>query len=521
MENRELDLRVESGDGGLLAAEPYSARAYFSTPGRKGLLDQLVHLLQFGEGLPVLIGPPGAGKTVLLAELSRELMGTGASVYCALSEEADLAENLAIISEAVGLELKPRAIAGEMLAALRHYGQALAHEQKKVTLLLDDAHLLDDSSLGAMVSLLQGREATSYGLSLLMAARSGLVERLDSISLLEVPVYDFDIPLLSAAELESFLNFVGHGGVVSESPDSVRGLWAKSLGNPGVVLSLVKVEATSSTGLEGLPSPAASVVRRFFSGLPVGHLAAMVLLAGVLLWALISRDEGATGGTEVISVELPSLAPAPPRSAGPETVVGRTALPALGADDPARAATGESEKVSVTDRVITDVSTAMPMGDAGLNSIPITAPRSAPPVIAPLPAVPVPIDTPERIAEPTIKNTPAPIAAPIQVTPSAVSTDEIFLMARGDDEYTLQVLAASKAGSLKAYIGRQTNREDLYLYRGLREGRRRFVVVAGVYPSRQAALLARDALPEEQREAGPWPRQLRDIKQEIDENQRN
>jgi len=58
MENRELDLRVESGDGGLLAAEPYSARAYFSTPGRKGLLDQLVHLLQFWGRLTGFDWPP-------------------------------------------------------------------------------------------------------------------------------------------------------------------------------------------------------------------------------------------------------------------------------------------------------------------------------------------------------------------------------------------------------------------------------------------------------------------------------
>ena len=59
------------------------------------------------------------------------------------------------------------------------------------------------------------------------------------------------------------------------------------------------------------------------------------------------------------------------------------------------------------------------------------------------------------------------------------------------------------------------------MYRGEREGKRWYVVVVGVYSTRSEALKGMAELPEEQLKAGPWPRKLKDIQQEIQQFNRS
>lgn len=94
-------------------------------------------------------------------------------------------------------------------------------------------------------------------------------------------------------------------------------------------------------------------------------------------------------------------------------------------------------------------------------------------------------------------------------------------MAQNPSFYTLQVVATSKKSSLEAYISRQSNKGSLYMYRGKREGKSWYVVVQGVYSSRDSALIGRHSLPKEQAKAGPWPRILSSIQEEIEAFRRN
>lgn len=482
---------------------------FHSTPDRQGLIEQLKHLLQFGEGLPALTGSAGAGKTVLLKQLCRELDSVNFCCYCPVKPESSLIDCLEQICQLVGLQVAGSTNAGEILATLRHFGQALANEQKQGVLLLDDVHHLDDSSLGALVSLVQGHDESGYGLALLFAGQSGLVERLDGLQLLDVPIFDFDTPSLSASELGAFLQVSGRLLPDSSDSDLVKHLWVQSKGNPGVALYLLD---------EHLKGQGSSVVRELkgwlgqFSALPLGHFAAMVLLFGILIWAVWG------GG------ESPSKSPISPALTLPNVGVSSSAASKLARDQmkPAEIAkkvdtqtaaligvNGASSEASVQRQVM-----LIPRGVASANSL---APQSASASS---------VASEKSIAQ--VKREVVVRAEPIEAPGGKVHAqslpdyreDEIFLLAQDSAHYTLQILAASKPESLHEYIQQQSNHDKLYLYQGLREGKRWYVVVAGIYPSRNAAITGLKALPPVQKKSGPWPKKLASIKREIAENRK-
>lgn len=91
---------------------------------------------------------------------------------------------------------------------------------------------------------------------------------------------------------------------------------------------------------------------------------------------------------------------------------------------------------------------------------------------------------------------------------------EDWLLARGDGEWMLQLtLAASedRARSVLDQVGRQRGA----YYRSRRAGEQVYIVLSGPYGSREEALGARAALPRAIRTAGPFPRAVDSIREEI------
>lgn len=61
MDQEDIFASTERSGDGL----PY----YYSTPARNGLLQQVIHFIRFGEGLPIVQGRSGAGKSTLSLQL--------------------------------------------------------------------------------------------------------------------------------------------------------------------------------------------------------------------------------------------------------------------------------------------------------------------------------------------------------------------------------------------------------------------------------------------------------------------
>ncbi len=497
---------------------------YFYTPSLKGLVQQLTHLAFFGEGMSVVTGASDSGKSSLALELEKHLDQAHEVVSLVLDADLELGECVERLSDALGLVRSESLSVGEMLTELRHFVQSLSQDKKLVVLLIDEAHHLDDQAVGALVSLLQGGTDSQAGLHLILLSESGLGRRIDALQILDVPVYKFDIPNFSPSELS---NFLSRDSRLQSSLNSslVQKLWANSQGLPGLALKLVD-------GGSGVNAGGGSR-KLFSSGIPFGHIAAILLLALILIWSLVIRD--------TVEAEDSPIVDSTPASVKTENE--DSSLDGAGeeeaeddfydeadeyVDEPSLerevVSAGEAETVELESSI--GVGYEPPVELAQDRNVVVAAPArpsiaaseitASPLVVADIEAMDPPSESVFELEAPRL------VVTESEVSNTSVWTEqEVFLMAQNPGFYTLQVVATSKKSSLEAYISRQPNKGTLYMYRGKREGKSWYVVVQGVYSSRDSALKGRYSLPKEQAKAGPWPRILSSIQEEIEAFRRN
>ncbi len=90
---------------------------------------------------------------------------------------------------------------------------------------------------------------------------------------------------------------------------------------------------------------------------------------------------------------------------------------------------------------------------------------------------------------------------------------EDWLATRDDGEWFLQLVATGREDGARGVLDR-IDRKGAY-YRAERGGNKVYLVLAGPYPSREAALEARETLPETLRRGGPFPREMGSIRNEL------
>lgn len=495
---------------------------YYAIPGCEGLVQQLMHLLRFGEGLPVVQAGREAGKSSMAVELYSRLSECSWLTLVRCEHQQNIAELLDQITGDFGLQTGSGtgAGAGESLAVLRQFSTQLANNRELAVLILDDVHLLDDQGLGAVLSLLQGNNFPGYGLHLVFFAAPGLVERVDNMGLLDAPVYDFEIPHFSPSELSGFLKsrFPGAPSTLLNAT-SVQHIWGQSLGSPGIALHLFEQKMMDEQGDN-------DTGMAIFKSMPKGHLLALGVLIAVLVWAIFAREMGESDEDAPVR-ETPALAPQREQinERPMDTAVKNAPETPDQKSSPSQTTTEIGQPgLSETLRKSPDVNVE-PETSGSAEKVVEAAPTNLPP------ANKTTTDKKEVPAQGPGKSEPVYLEPPPQLstgnnnkksppTPSGMTADELFLMDQPPETYTLQIIAASRKDALVKYMSSQTNREDLHLYQALREGRAWFVVVTGIFASREEAQQAVAGLPEEQKKAGPWPRQLSDVQSEIAANRR-
>lgn len=531
---------------------------FFYTPALKGLMQQLVHLANFGDGFSVVLGAKGSGKTTLSHEIQKHFDGAQELVHLSLDEGLELAESLSLLADSFGLPQGDDLSVGELLSELRHYVQSLAQDKKLLVLVVDNAHYFDDQAIGALVSLLQGGAESNFGLHLILFAEQGLETRIDRLQILDIAVYDFELPNLSPTELSSFLD-ARNTGVQQLTTSQVQKIWSLSKGLPGP--ALLALSGDENPGGNDADGDAKNKI-------PMGHIAAVILLACVLFWSIswhtskkddagevansesamedvsskrVSQESGDAPevarsmqeGSESSDDELASIDSQQSKNAELEEVAQEEVVPLesevesgqiadveddadAGGAAPSITEALESQTDEVTDLAIEEnpdeelieaeaSSSGVESGQSEtLQNEPISL-REAPEVAV----------SGEKYEQSLVTATP-PAAPADSADALKLTNDEAFILAQNPKFYALQVIAASKKASLEAYIQRQPNRDKLRMYRGKREGKSWYVVVEGVYSTRDSAMKARILLPKEQAKAGPWPRLFSSIQEEIE-----
>ena len=90
---------------------------------------------------------------------------------------------------------------------------------------------------------------------------------------------------------------------------------------------------------------------------------------------------------------------------------------------------------------------------------------------------------------------------------------EDWLATLDDNRWFLQITVTSQEASARGVLD-QLERRGAY-YRAERNGKAVYLVLSGDYSSRQAALDAKSTLPAKLRSAGPFPRNMADIRDEL------
>lgn len=455
------------------------------TPAWAGLVQQVLHLAQFGGSIQVVYGSSGAGKTTFLSVLIDQ--NDPGLVSYKVPPECSLATLFRALLQALGLRPPEQASAGELISALRSHGQSLERTQARAIIVLDDAHFLGASQLAALTSVLQGHQDSGFGLHFVLLGEAGLAERIDQLQLVDISVHDVQLPPFSKNELKTLLQAheQEQGVPFSLNAEQLQHVWDKSAGLPGRALAI-------SADLNPVTPQTATVFS--LNGWPLGHFAALGLLCGLLVWAVLFRSESPMGEIEEASVR-------------PSTGANQVAPPRQ---------QGEVERDSLAGRIERSVE-ADPKGTESLRGSGSaiehlkveTSPEAHRNLVDVTPPV---VSEPDAVAD----EAPAQVVVAPRSLKDVVHRDQQKLMAMPSTGYMLQLMALRELDGVHQFVDKQTNQESLLIYQADRDNRPMYILVTGVYADRGSAVAAITNLPASLRKARPWPRSLAEIHREIE-----
>lgn len=473
---------------------------FFGGGGRRALLDQLQHLCQFSASFLAVLGKPGVGKSRIALELANSFEPD--DEVCLLNAEpgVEAADVLGQMVRHFSLPLEGDPSIGRLLASLRHFAQVADEQDRLALTIIDDAHHLDEKTLGALISLLQGQDATGRRLHIVLFAEPEMVTRLDQFNMHDVLIHDFELAPFSLEEATDYLNFrmemSDYMGPEVFTEERVEPWWRRSEGQ----LPRLHRQARQWL-LESVTTPPPGKPNGR-PPLPVVHIVVIAVLLGVLLMVFVySGDSDEEPATETVAA---------PRDAQPITLPGRDNRSEAATADDGAAASDENGGVTSTPPETPIASTP------DVQPAPDTSPtdRADTGSVAEEAESKVAQSQPDVVAKSAAASSSAP--APKASALPDIPEDEQILLSWRASEYTLQLLGASSQESVERYLSEQPNRSQLLSFESRRQGEPWFVVVTGRYSSSEAARKAIAQLPSAQRNAGPWPRPVQDIQAEIE-----
>lgn len=510
-----------------------SLHAYFDTPERAERLMLVAHLLRNADLVPYVRGPSGAGKTRFAEQLAAMLGEEEVRVALFSARRSDVP---AAICQSLGVALSdwPRGVLDSPAGS-------------DLVVLIDDADALPPEAEIDLLALQQG------GGRLVLLGR-GDPEALSA----QWPLQLIDLPPFTEDQARDFLAYVGHPDATLLSNAALHRLHQQASGQPGPLLA-------------GSPGEQGMVQHEMKAGAPWkwvlgGFIAVLVIL---VLWqqerinalfapqapvaAAPDEVESAPGSADVAvpdnriaipplpKAPTPELEDAPVQTAVPPQTAS-TEVPAVEREsvepemqfsvspDPTELVAPQMEVTQPSDTVEDPMATPSHDATTIAEPQPIIRPQELSRSITetmPVPAMPMdqpdsgkPADdkavavapAPAGVKPPEVAP-PKPVPAP--KTPRAVQTgaagDIAWLRSRPPGHYTLQLLGARDQGAVDKYIRSHQLPEKYVVFMRDLGGKPWYSLVHGDYPSRDAALRGRDALPASLRKAGVWPRTFASI----------
>lgn len=503
-----------------LQHDPFVARPQgfrFFTPGRKPVLAQLHHMAHFSDQVQVVVGPTGAGKTLL-----RQAMVASCNkdkVQCIVTSAREQAD-------AAGLErLICQALSVDNASALLERAEQLHATGMQLYLVVDDAHCLEQPAVQMLAELSQSGPAAPR---VFLFAEESIVESLEAVKIADERVWLqlIELPPFTLEETQAYLaQRLEKAGQSIDLLDNqqISRIHELSDGWPGLIN-----QAARQVMMEEVAGPVRPV-RQQRSAVPARSLIALVLVGvGVTIAWMMGGDEPEPTRTvlslpdQVASLDVTDAAASRPVLQMPGDEV-RT-LERIAEEPDAEAAEGAegakgAQVVSQSAPVVAvDTAEDLPAPVAMPELPPADVPQvvAAPELVEELVAPPVNAATQtsaQRQPAVTPASTPAQAAA-AQPSESAYHS-EAWYRQRPATEYTLQLIGTRSRQAALSFISSQSGLADLGYFETLHEGKPWFVVTQGAYAGRSQAQQGISRLPQSVQKQQPWPRSMGSIQQSL------
>lgn len=525
----------------------------FTGAGRRQLLDQLLHLCQFSNSVLVVLGENGVGKTRVAHAFMDSLSDHDQICFISVRNGQSLEQILIAVNQAFGIQAGDIPSTENLLGALEAFiaEEALSEDDGLAVVVLDNAHLLDEQSISVLTSLLNNFPQQNR-LHLALFGEPELMRRLERLSPENLLCNDFHLQAFTLLETVDYLNFrmemADYLGPEIFTESKVDSWWRQAQGQLNVLHGLAEEHLLESV------TPAKTLSKR---PLPVIHIVAisvLIAVVGVAFLYMGDDEPNSSANVAVSAAPVPSsVAPAPASSSAVELTSTQTPVQPLMQSLPQSQQANQSAPATVPSQNVpvpeTTAAVSVPVTQpATVNAAPaelaaseITREEVVP--LAQLPTAPPkpvaqtnPASAPTKVPAATAAETSAPVAnAQVQKTaaakpePVAVpkpatkvvaqagagSAQEKNILSWKPAEYTIQLVGVSNQKAALDFIASQPNKSELLLFKSKRAGKDWFVVITGRFASSAQARQAIKALPAAQRDAGPWPRDVKTIQAEI------
>jgi DamX protein len=487
---------------------------------RRQILDQLLHLSQFSSNLLVVLGDYGVGKTRMAQALIDSL--DDADDICFLEGQITSTFDSLFKNVIEQFELSD-------VDEFKEFTRRQSENDGLAILIIDNAHHLTDIVLMELIGLLQyGAESRIH---LVLFAEPHLLPRLEHLDIPDVVLSDFQLEKFSLTESVDYLNFrmemADYLGPEIFTEATVEAWWRHSRGqllrlHEYAQDKLLASVSASQHSVNTKKPPAA-----FY--LVIASVAGAALLMSYLYWGKSAPAQLPGEIPIALNTEPPGLSPV---SASQEPIMLREGVNAVQAQEPDPAKkTVNNELVSSTspDAGIANQSISIPVQEK-ISNTSMVKQNVVPPVQGNVAQQDISSVPTKLAAAPTskeIKKLEAQVATKthtkaaesqpgkIKNTTSGYSEQEKNILSWKESEFTLQVMGLSSEKAVRDYIAGQSNKKDLLVFKSSRQGKDWFVVIVGRYPTSASARQAVRLLPESQRVAAPWPRDLKTIQKEI------
>lgn len=527
--------------GGAFSADGELDAAGFSCPELEQQFDLLSSLIDNSDRIALIKGGRGAGKTSLAQRIASQ--NAPEREFCSIIANPMLQPDqlMSLLGEAYAVESGD--ISPEWM--LRRFG-VLTNAGKQAVVVIDDAHLLPEASIIWLLGLFEACAADRVSLKIVLFATHEIDAQLNSSHIQTMNSQVIQTLELQPLGREQTIAFVSYliqelGVPLEQMPVNVtklERLYSETRGIPGAVKRRVIELVSEGRGTDSSEQSTSWLpdihLPAILGGITIVVLIALTLVFEAQINAFLLGDEEMASPVKVLDATeqvVPLVLPQEQKELAekPRLQLPGESLPVQDASmeegvGPQQVA--DSKSLSKGDR-IADVAASV----ATEPDIPEVAERveraeaiiSVPPVkeLSALQEQEVPEVSANAVPVATVK--PVEVVSQVKAEVVDVSSgtkalelrNESWLLKQLPTAYTLQLIGVGNRRAAENFIDQHHIRGEAAAFQALAKGRPWYAVVYGVYPDREAAVNARDKLPQALRQVNVWPRSLASVQDAI------